>query len=54
MYLRDTTDTSFLDGILKNIEIVSEIDIGTVEVPLKGQGTYISSQHILCPEFLCL
>lgn len=31
----------FLDGILKNIEIVSEIDIGTVDVPLKKvKGTY--------------
>ncbi len=31
----------FLDGILKNIEIASEIDLGIVEVPLKKiKGTY--------------
>lgn len=31
----------FLDGILKNIEIVSEIDIGIVDIPLKKiKGTY--------------
>lgn len=31
----------FLDGILKNIEIASEIDLGVVEIPLKKvKGTY--------------
>ncbi len=36
----------FLDGILKNIDIVSEIDLGIVEVPLKqvvGTYTYMRS-----------
>jgi len=31
----------FLDGILKNIEIISEVDLGIVEIPLKKiKGTY--------------
>ncbi len=31
----------FLDGILKNIDIVSEVDLGIVEIPLKKvKGTY--------------
>ncbi|NLM09904.1 MAG: BMP family ABC transporter substrate-binding protein [Clostridiaceae bacterium] len=31
----------FLDGILKNIEIISEVDLGVVEIPIKKiKGTY--------------
>ena len=31
----------FLDGILKNMEIISEVDLGIVEIPLKKvKGTY--------------
>lgn len=31
----------FLDGVLKNIDIVSEVDMGTVDIPLKKiRGTY--------------
>lgn len=31
----------FLDGILKNIEIISEVDLGIVDIPLKKiKGTY--------------
>lgn len=36
----------FLDGILKNIDIVSEVDLGTVDIPLrkiKGTYTYLRS-----------
>ncbi len=36
----------FLDGILKNIDIVSEVDMGTVDIPLrkiKGTYTYLRS-----------
>lgn len=36
----------FLDGILKNIDIVSEVDMGIVEIPLrkiKGTYTYLRS-----------
>ena len=31
----------YLDGILKNVEIVSEIDLGIIDIPLKKvKGTY--------------
>lgn len=31
----------FLDGVLKNIEIISEVDLGIVEIPIKKiKGTY--------------
>ncbi|MCX7772255.1 MAG: hypothetical protein N2376_03985, partial [Clostridia bacterium] len=31
----------FLDGILKNIDIISEVDMGIVDIPLrKIRGTY--------------
>lgn len=31
----------FLDGVLKNIDIVSEVDMGTVDIPIKKiRGTY--------------
>ncbi|HHY65181.1 MAG TPA: BMP family ABC transporter substrate-binding protein, partial [Clostridiaceae bacterium] len=36
----------FLDGILKNIDIVSEVDLGLIEIPLrkiKGTYTYLRS-----------
>ncbi len=36
----------FLDGVLKNIDIVSEVNLGTVEIPLdkvKGTYTYLRS-----------
>ncbi len=37
----------FLDGILKNIEIVSEVDLGTVEIPIKKvKGTYTYMRSI--------
>ena len=39
----------FLDGILKNIDIVSEVDLGIVDIPLKvADYTYLG--RILCPQ----
>jgi basic membrane protein A len=37
----------YLDGILKNIEIVSEVDLGIVEIPLKKiKGTYTAMRSV--------